>query len=72
MHNIFLVIQLILSIMLTVFILLQSSGTGFGAFWRGGGETYHTRRGLEKIVYLATMISTGILIITGVLSLVSQ
>ncbi len=72
MHTVFLTIQLILSVLLTIFILLQSSGSGFGAFWRGGGETYHTRRGLEKIVYYATVVGTTLLIVVAVLSLLSQ
>ncbi len=72
MHTVFLITQLVLSILLTVFILLQSSGSGFGGFWRGGGETYHTRRGLEKIVYYATIVGTGLLVLIAVLSLLSQ
>ncbi len=72
MHTFFLAVQLIIAVLLTIFILLQSSGSGFGAFWRGGGETYHTRRGLEKIVYYATMVCTGLLVLVAVLSLLSQ
>lgn len=54
--------QILLSILLIVAILLQSQGGGFGATWQGGGETYHTRRGLEKVVFYATIVMVGLFI----------
>jgi preprotein translocase subunit SecG len=54
-------ITIILSITLALLILLQSKGSTFsGAF---GGDTsgiYHTRRGMEKLLYECT-IGVGIL-----------
>ena len=45
--------QIVVSVILVGLILLQAqSGTGLGGSWSGGGETYHTRRGVEKIVFL--------------------
>lgn len=55
MHQALLVTQIILSVLLTVAILLQSQGSGLGASWGGGGETYHTRRGLEKVLFYFTI-----------------
>ncbi|MFH2118501.1 MAG: preprotein translocase subunit SecG [Candidatus Paceibacterota bacterium] len=57
MQNTFLSLQIILSIIITVFILLQSQGSGLGATWGGGGETYHTRRGVEKAIFTLTIIA---------------
>lgn len=51
-----LIAHIIISIILVASILLQAQGSGLGATWGGGGETYHTRRGLEKIIFYVTII----------------
>lgn len=71
MKNILLITQITLSVLLTVAILLQAQGSGLGATWGGGGETYHTRRGLEKVLFygtiagivLFTLVSIGIFLV---------
>lgn len=52
--------QVVLSVLLIAAILLQSQGTGLGSTWSGGGETYHTRRGLEKLVFYFTIIGVAV------------
>ena len=63
MKTFLLSIQIILSIMLTIAILLQAQGSGFGTTWSGGGETYHTKRGLEKAMFYFTIV--GIVVFIG-------
>lgn len=65
MQNILLVTQVVLAVMVTIAILLQAQhGTGFGSTWRGGGETYHTKRGLEKVLFYFTIAGvTGFIIV---------
>lgn len=48
--------QILLSFLLIAAILLQVKGTGLGQAWGGGGEFYHSKRGLEKILFRATII----------------
>lgn len=48
--------QLIVSILLIVAILLQNRGTGLGSAFGGSGGVYLTKRGLEKKLFLATII----------------
>lgn len=60
-----LVVQSILSVLIIIAILLQSSGAGFGATWSGGGETFHTRRGLEKVLFYATIVMTVLFALTS-------
>lgn len=55
MNTALLIIQITLSIALTTVILLQSQGSGLGSTWGGGGESYHTKRGLEKVLMYATV-----------------
>lgn len=56
MKNPLMVIQIIVSFLIIVFILLQSKGTGLGSAFGGSGEFYRSKRGVEKIVYNATVI----------------
>lgn len=51
-----LILQIVVSIILIACILLQAQGTGFGTSWGGGGETYHTRRGLERVIFIITIV----------------
>ncbi len=68
MQTVVLVLQIVLAIAITVSILLQAQGTGLGSTWGGGGETYHTRRGLEKVLYYFTIIAIGLFTITSLVS----
>jgi preprotein translocase subunit SecG len=52
-----LVIQIILAVIITAFILLQAQGSGLGTSWSGGGETYHTRRGVERVIFIMTIVA---------------
>jgi preprotein translocase subunit SecG len=70
MREFWLALQIVVSIFLIAAILLQSQGTGLGSTWGGGGETYHTRRGLEKVLFYLT-IAGVVLFITAALGVVS-
>jgi len=50
--------QIILSVAIIIVIMLQQTGAGLGgAFGGSDSETgFHTRRGLEKILFNATII----------------
>ncbi len=49
--------QIIISILLIIVILLQNRGTGLGSAFDGtGGGVYLTKRGLEKKLFIATIV----------------
>ncbi len=51
------IIQIVLGILLGAVILLQRQGAGLsGAFGGGEGEFYHTKRGAEKFLFIATIL----------------
>lgn len=50
------VAQVLISILLIAAILLQQRGTGLSAAFGGDGNIYRTKRGLEKIIFIATII----------------
>mgnify|MGYP003971703521 FL=1 len=57
MQNTFLVAQIVLSVIIVAFISLQAQGSGLGSTWGGGGETYHTKRGVEKVIFILTIVA---------------
>jgi protein translocase SecG subunit len=66
MQSAVLVFQIILGVLLISSILLQAQGSGLGANWRGGGETYHTRRGLEKVLFYFTIIGVSLFVVSSI------
>lgn len=58
MKNVLLIAEVIISIVLIALILLQAGDAGgLSGVWQGGGETYSSKRGLEKIVFGATIVA---------------
>jgi protein translocase SecG subunit len=56
MLNALAIAQIIVSVLLTGAILLQAQGSGLGSTWAGGGETYHTKRGVERVIFFSTIV----------------
>ncbi len=56
MKNIFLSINIVLSVLIVILILIQGKGAGLGSAWGGGGEMFQTRRGVEKITLRITIV----------------
>lgn len=50
------VVQIVLSLILIFLILVQSKGSGLGGVFGGEGNVYSTKRGAEKIIFVATII----------------
>jgi preprotein translocase subunit SecG len=48
--------QIIISLLLIIVILLQNRGTGLGSSFGGTGGVYLTKRGLEKKLFIATIV----------------
>lgn len=58
-----LVAQVVLSLMIVGAILLQAQGSGISPVLGGGGEHYHTRRGIEKVLFGFTIVGIVLFII---------
>lgn len=50
------IVQIVLSLILIFLILVQSKGSGLGGVFGGEGNVYSTKRGAEKIIFVATII----------------
>ncbi|MBI5127511.1 preprotein translocase subunit SecG [Candidatus Roizmanbacteria bacterium] len=69
MKNILLLVNIVLSVAIVIFILVQGRGAGLGSAWGGGGERFQTRRGIEKAVLLLTGIAVFIFLIVSLVNL---
>lgn len=56
MRTILAIIQIVVSILLVIVILLQQRGTGLSTTFGGMGNVYRTKRGLEKGLFVATVV----------------
>ena len=57
------VIQIIVAVLLMIAILMQNRGAGLGGVFGGTGGVYLTKRGLEKKLFIATIVLAAIFIL---------
>lgn len=64
------IIQIISAILLIIAILLQGRGAGVSGIFGGEGTVYQTRRGVEKFLFILTIILSIIFLGTALLNVV--
>ena len=64
------ILQLIIALLLIVAILLQNRGTGLGGVFGGSGSVYLTKRGLEKKLFIITIILAVLFFVSSLASVV--
>jgi preprotein translocase subunit SecG len=62
------IVQIVVSIALILFILVQAKGAGLSGIFGGEGGIYKTRRGVEKTLFQVTI---GLSIAFFVISIIS-
>ena len=67
---IFLLIQVFIAILLIVTILIQARGAGLGEAWGGSSEFFTSRRGMQKIIFLATIVLAILFLLSSIGSLI--
>ena len=72
MNSPILIAQIVISILLIASVLLQAQGTGLGSTWSGGGESYHTKRGIEKVVFRLTIALIFLFALVSILVVIGQ
>jgi len=70
MNRILIYSQLIVSVLLIVSILLQQRGGALGQIFGGEGGFYATRRGLQKKIFVATILLGALFIILSLINLI--
>lgn len=69
MKNSIIVVQILISVMLVAAIVLQTRGTGLGSAWGGMSESYHTKRGMEKILFIVTIVLATLFLLTSIVNI---
>lgn len=71
MNNLFLITQAAISLVLIILVLLQSNASSSSNLFGGsGGETYHTRKGIEKMFFYATIVCGVLFVVNSLLLLI--
>jgi preprotein translocase subunit SecG len=72
MNNFWLISQAVLSVLIITAVLLQTQGGGIGPAFGGSTNSYHTKRGLEKVIFNATIVLIILFAIASISSLVTK
>lgn len=64
MTNVIQITILASAILMVVSILLQHRGTGLGGAFGGQDSTYRSRRGVERVLFRATILFAAIFIVS--------
>lgn len=62
--------QIVISVILIILIAVQQRGAALGSAFGGGGEFYSSRRGIQKKLHYATIVTSLLFIAAGIASLV--
>ncbi|MBI3954493.1 preprotein translocase subunit SecG [Candidatus Collierbacteria bacterium] len=66
-----LLLQLFTSLILIIMILIQSQGSSLGRSF-GGSTTYHSRRGAERSLFIATIIMAVVFVALSLLNIIAS
>ena len=61
--------QIVFAVLLIVVVLLQQKGAGVGAAFGGSGNIYTTRRGIDKVLFRATIVISILFFVIAVANL---
>lgn len=70
MSSIINITQIVLSILLITAILLQQRGSGLGGAFGGEGNVYRSKRGVEKTLFIVTIVLGVLFILLAVLNII--
>lgn len=63
------IVLVVVCVLLVISILMQNRAEGLGKMFGGGGEVFRTKRGLEKFLYVFTIILIVALVILSLIIL---
>jgi preprotein translocase subunit SecG len=65
------IIQIVVSVALVVTILLQVKGGGLGGIFGQADSVFRTKRGIEKWLFLGTIVLVVIFILLSIISMLN-
>lgn len=67
MAQVIYITQIIIACLLIFLILIQAKGSGgLGSAWGSGTQFYGSKRGLEKIIFIATICLATLFLLTSI------
>lgn len=70
MQKIINIIQIVLAALLIASILLQQRGTSLGGAFGGDSSIYRSRRGVEKFLFISSIILAVLFVSAAILSVI--
>lgn len=64
------ILFIIVAVLLSVSVLMQSRGTSVGIAFGGGTESFRSKKGLEKVLFYVTIILSALFAALSILKLV--
>ncbi|MFZ5391803.1 MAG: preprotein translocase subunit SecG [Patescibacteria group bacterium] len=62
--------QIVISVLIVVFILLQHKGSALGGVFGGESNIYQSKRGLEKFLHWGTIVLTVFFITASIANII--
>lgn len=62
--------HIVVCLLLMASVLMQTRGTSVGVAFGGGSETYRSKKGLEKMLFYATIILAALFAALSILRLI--
>lgn len=72
MNSIFTFIEIFVSVLIVILVIIQSRGSASGMAFGGQGETYRSKKGIEKVLFYFTIILAAIFALISLLALINQ
>lgn len=67
------ILQIVISVLLVGAVLLQTQSGGLGTLFGGGeGSFYRSKRGMEKILFYATIVLAVLFVLTSLLGVILE
>ena len=66
------IVEIVVSVLLIVVILMQVQGSGLSASFGGSGESFRSRRSMEKFLIYATVILAILFALISILLLIPR
>lgn len=70
--NVFTLLQIVVATLLIVTIILQQRGSTTGMTFGGNGESYRTKKGLERLLFYSTIVLAAIFAFISIIALITQ
>ncbi|MBI2013493.1 MAG: preprotein translocase subunit SecG [Candidatus Colwellbacteria bacterium] len=62
---------IVVAVIIVILVAVQNRSAGIGVFGGAGGDSvYQTRRGLEKFLFILTVVSIAVFALLGIANLI--